>query len=762
MTFEERRKRADKIAKEKDEATYKARVADFKKAQPTQKPVQPTAQSGNLSAFMTQNNVKPAQISNSLKQTPAPMQHSPFAPQTPSRGIGLFPKLPFAATQTPSAPPTGLQTLANMHPANHSKPETKQFGSKIEEIAYKLGDFMGSKKPDTIGGGLRYNLAKGVQGAASAVEGITDFVVGGLDSTLSTITSLGGLAPNAVSEWWKQGAEGVYKNKIAQSMGEGIDDKAETPIPKMTKLGGDIYNVAGNMLTGMGAGKAFSAAGKASSAVTGSLAKDATRFAPEAARKLAIGASAGGSSAQQAYQEGASATQAAAFGNVAGALEATIESISGGIPGLGEGFASKAVKKFIKYPKALAVIGDVLGEGGEEVLSAIITPYIQRIMYNPEAENATLEELAKEFAMGAALSGLMQGGKLVGNINLSGKANDASRNSSMPIDTQAQLSQPPTVNQNAIDIKVPTETQNAVQGIVEPATANVPLKEKQAKIITDSNPMTDGYHVGVRNSNDIKTFVETLGDSESFVYGDFSQNDAQNALSAGEVTVYSSKPIGEVGEFVSTSKNMAQDYAGNGQVFEKTIPLEHVAWINGDEGQYSGDVNVIEASEESVKPANTIFPENSLGAKMLPQGTGAKPEVQTKSKNEQYWVGNRNSGYEYSFPNADHNPSNYPYETVTINTDGNVSHVFYNNFASAKKATDNYNAMFGDTMIAVDLSIPNALGNAIKEVQSRTNNRNTEMENRSGGSDTRKHERGQQREIMNTDPRGRTEAKVRR
>ena len=41
------------------------------------------------------------------------------------------------------------------------------------------------------------------------------------------------------------------------------------------------------------------------------------------------------------------------------------------------------------------------------------------------------------------------------------------------------------------------------------------------------------------------------------------------------------------GGFVSTSYNMAQDYAGDGRVYVKRVSIEDVAWINGDEGQFA-------------------------------------------------------------------------------------------------------------------------------------------------------------------------------
>ena len=126
-------------------------------------------------------------------------------------------------------------------------------------------------------------------------------------------------------------------------------------------------------------------------------------------------------------------------------------------------------------------------------------------------------------------------------------------------------------------------------------------KQKQFDIINKSNPMTDDYHTGIRSVNDIKTFEEAMKDSESFVYGDFDINDAQKALENGKVTVYSSKPI-EQGGFVSTSQNMAKDYAGNGKIYSKKVNLEDVAWLNGDEGQYAKVENT--QNEEVTKKLN--------------------------------------------------------------------------------------------------------------------------------------------------------------
>ena len=115
-----------------------------------------------------------------------------------------------------------------------------------------------------------------------------------------------------------------------------------------------------------------------------------------------------------------------------------------------------------------------------------------------------------------------------------------------------------------------------------------PLKKAQYEKIQATNPMFDDEHVGIRSPADIKTFDEVIDDEDSFVWGDFSKEDAEKALRRGSITIYSSYPI-KNGVFVSTSRIQAEEYAGGpgNRVYSKIVPLNRVAWINGDEGQYA-------------------------------------------------------------------------------------------------------------------------------------------------------------------------------
>ena len=152
------------------------------------------------------------------------------------------------------------------------------------------------------------------------------------------------------------------------------------------------------------------------------------------------------------------------------------------------------------------------------------------------------------------------------------------------------------------------------------------LKEAQLAVILKHNPMRDDYHVGIRKLSDIKTFAEVVNDDESFVYGDFSRQDALNALKTGKITVYSSKAINQ-GDFVSTSRRMAQDYAGySGRVYQRTVNLTDVAWINGDEGVYTGPIKLKEEKIMNIKIESAQVLSEKLKANLIALASKYHPE----------------------------------------------------------------------------------------------------------------------------------------
>lgn len=81
-------------------------------------------------------------------------------------------------------------------------------------------------------------------------------------------------------------------------------------------------------------------------------------------------------------------------------------------------------------------------------------------------------------------------------------------------------------------------------------------KRKQLAIINSTNPMRDDCHTGIRTVEDIRTYAEAWQDEQRHNdcpdWGDFTREQAKEALSKGAVIVYSSNDI-EQGVFVTTS-----------------------------------------------------------------------------------------------------------------------------------------------------------------------------------------------------------------
>lgn len=145
---------------------------------------------------------------------------------------------------------------------------------------------------------------------------------------------------------------------------------------------------------------------------------------------LSLGASAAGTSTEEAFNEGASYLGGAAYGVLNGALEMATEKLVGGAwdSVLGKGIADSAIKKVVSgatqnkvLQKGLKVLIDSAGEGAEEMVSEIVSPYLKRLTYDQQADTATVESVVEAGLIGA-LTSLAYGGaqtavKKVAGIN---------------------------------------------------------------------------------------------------------------------------------------------------------------------------------------------------------------------------------------------------------------------------------------------------------------------------------------------------------
>ena len=283
-----------------------------------------------------------------------------------------------------------------------------------------------------------------------AAEGVTDFIGSGFYKGVQGISSLGGLAPNPVSEWAGRNADAFLNNSITQDLEQKLVEKYHPSQGAQNVTG--IGQTVVQMLPGIGVSKIVSAAGK------GLNAAQAISRGENVGRAL-FGLQAAGNAASQAKAEGATSGQALAFGAASGALETAIEGIAGGIPGLGGG----KVKKIAEAVKASPLVSralDIAGEGGEEALSTILTPYLQRAIYDPDAPNATPEEIAQSALMGAVAAGVLQGG----------------------------LELPGAISNAASDIRTTRRAIGSNEDIARRATANIQAGQNMARYAS-GNPL---------------------------------------------------------------------------------------------------------------------------------------------------------------------------------------------------------------------------------------------------------------------------------
>ena len=166
-------------------------------------------------------------------------------------------------------------------------------------------------------------------------------------------------------------------------------------------------------------------------------------------------------------------------------------------------------------------------------------------------------------------------------------------------------------------------------------------KKKQLEIIQEHNPAPNDYSTWVRTVDDILTAREAFAsEAENGVYPDFNKEDMENALSSGEVTVYSSHPIAE-GAFVTPSRMKASDYVGvGGKIYAKTVKLTDVAWIDESEGQYAPAPGHKEEHNEIA----------SIKEKAQANGTFMKaPNGKPSNLNERHWLQVRTTAFKNWF-----------------------------------------------------------------------------------------------------------------
>ncbi|GEM_PF-2936256 len=176
-----------------------------------------------------------------------------------------------------------------------------------------------------------------------------------------------------------------------------------------------------------------------------------------------IGVRSFGQGANEARQSDADIGQQVAYGALSAGIEIATEKIVGGLPlseKLGaDGIADNTIKKMAqgiakspRLAKALTYIANMAGEGAEEAISEVLTPLARKLTYDPNADWATLEEVAYSALLGAGISGIMGGGVFLQGNNANNPETQSVQN-----DIQTELNklyEAPNVDADSVDTMV--------------------------------------------------------------------------------------------------------------------------------------------------------------------------------------------------------------------------------------------------------------------------------------------------------------------
>lgn len=263
-------------------------------------------------------------------------------------------------------------------------------------------------------GGVGYLGEKVGAGFMAGVEGFWDFAAGGIaDAFGADKWAEEQIANKWFGDWYNNAGEWYNPSEGWQNAGnvaQGIGSSLPALIPSAA--------------VAVGAGIATVATGGTAAPVTVPAA--VTTIANLAAIPIAI-ASAGGQAVSEAYEKTGKLTgEEWGYGALVGVTEGGIEGASTLI-GLGAGKIAKALTGSARASASAAartgarsvvsgvlrtagsVAGDFASEAVEEGLAEIMSPYYARATYDPNAKNATAEEVAYAAIVGG-VAGVLLGG----------------------------------------------------------------------------------------------------------------------------------------------------------------------------------------------------------------------------------------------------------------------------------------------------------------------------------------------------------------
>ena len=264
-------------------------------------------------------------------------------------------------------------------------------GTDTSSESYNNGGFIG---------GIGYVGEKLAVGFMSSIEGIWDYAAGGLAKLFGADDwAEQQFANDWFGDWYSHPEEWYNPSdgwKTAGDIAGGIG----TSLPAILASVGAVAIAVGTAGAGtpVSAG-ILSAVGGGTAAVT-------------------AGLGAAGNATKQAYRETGQLTgKEFGYGALSGITEGALEGVTTALS-LGTGqivksvagaFAKETVKSVARQSVVKTLAGAFIGEAFEEGMAEVLDPYWQRLTYNPNAKNATPQEVAYAAFVGG-MSGMLMGG----------------------------------------------------------------------------------------------------------------------------------------------------------------------------------------------------------------------------------------------------------------------------------------------------------------------------------------------------------------
>lgn len=347
-----------------------------------------------------------------------------------------FKKSPFTVYKPIVLNDTTINNVADMQQANQYNQQYMKPQQQTEEVQELLPSVVTSEKEKEDKGpiiGRVLNTIKDVastleQGIISGLEGVVDFGASAIGNAAR------GLDKYSQFNDWNLNSEKLYnvEKETQRFIKEDITSNITNSklynmhLDPLGQLRGD-YNYGGNALEKIREQSYISESPFAETYIRGT-AESIGQMLPAIALGTVSGgastayffSSAAGGGVEEALNAGASYSDAYTYGLLTGAAEAAIESLFGvggdlvgkGIEAVGSKYFSKTYAK-LATNKLVRVAANALGEGVEEVGSEILNPYLKRITFDPDAPNATNEQIFQSFIIGAAAGGIISGVNVV-------------------------------------------------------------------------------------------------------------------------------------------------------------------------------------------------------------------------------------------------------------------------------------------------------------------------------------------------------------